>query len=156
MTKLMKAMLMLSVAAAAISCGVFAMEKNEAAPRALAHPKAWPVEASIAQANHNRETVVAFVQPHSARTLETLANVSLLMKQHPNALAYVLYERAANAEEGSEVDQHWLTATQIPGAVVLPDPGGALQARFGARAGEMIIYDAAGALEQGELKVASR
>ncbi|MFT3838935.1 MAG: hypothetical protein QM723_18285 [Myxococcaceae bacterium] len=156
MTKLMKAMVMLSVAAVAVSCGVFVMEKNNAQPRALAHPSAWPEDASIAQANRNRETVVAFVQPHSGSTLETLANVDLLMKKHPNALAYVMFERAANAEEGSEVDQHWLTATQIPGAVVLPDPGGALQARFGARPGEMMVYDASGALEQAELKVASR
>jgi hypothetical protein len=156
MTKLMRAMVVMSLAAVAISCGVFVLEKNEAKPRAMSHAPLWPQDSSIALANRQRETVVAFVLPHCDCTAATVADVARMMKQHPKALAYLMFVRPQTEAEGWEVDEHWSTAAGIANAVVLPDPGGLEQARFGARSGDVFVYDATGALEAGGVQVASR
>jgi len=145
----MKLMVAVSVAAVAMSFGVFMLERAEARPIAAeTHPDRWPAQSSIALAL-KRETVVAFVHPHCQCAQAALEGLKKTMQAHPKALAYVMFVRPAAMDEGWEVDEHWDAAAAMASAVVLPDPAGAEAARFGAGTGDIVVYDETGALERG-------
>jgi hypothetical protein len=146
MTSMMKMMIAVSLAAVAMSFGLFVLERAEAkAVPAETHPDRWPAQSSIAL-GLKRETVVAFIHPHCQCAVSALNDLKKTMAAHPMALAYVMFVRPDSMEEGWEVDEHWRSAAAMS-AVVLPDPGGAEAARFGANTGDVVVYDESGALE---------
>lgn len=110
-------------------------------------PSSWPADLSLARAA-DRFTVVMFAHPQCPCTdasLEALGG--LLGRLGGQVEPWVVVDVPADAPADWAASENWDAARRIAGERVVPDPSGAIAARFGAQtSGTVVVYDPGGAL----------
>jgi hypothetical protein len=88
----------------------------------------------------DRPTLLLFLHPHCPCAPATVRNLGPVLERHPAGVTVYVVAEALDSENGR------LAAT-LPGAEVVPDPGGATARRFGARtSGHVVVYGRDGKL----------
>lgn len=132
----------------AAAFGGHALLKYENSPGKVGYVSSdWPASSSI-QLSSDRPTLVMFAHPQcpcSRASMDELAQV--MARVQGKVRAYVLfYTPRESGKEWQNTPTH-RSATQIPGATVLPDMDGAEAERFGAEtSGHTFLYDPSGRL----------
>lgn len=93
--------------------------------------------------------LLVFAHPRCPCTPATLRTLARLLRATPDHdVAVEIHVMVpTDAEAAWTETQVWALARELPGAAVHPDPGGAAARQYGAAAsGQVLFYDAAGAL----------
>jgi hypothetical protein len=95
-----------------------------------------------------RPTLMVFAHPRCPCTRATLTELNDIVAACPGrADLRVFFRTPQDPTEEWTNTALWRDATALPGAVVTPDPGGALARQFNARtSGHVLLYSAAGRL----------
>ncbi len=113
-------------------------------------PARWPAGAAIPRAD-GRFTLVLFAHPKCPCTGASFTELARLMERVGGRVdAHVLFLRPEGTGADWESGPLWARAKRIPGVAVHADRNGDEKARFGAAtSGQVLVYDAAGALAFG-------
>lgn len=132
--------------AAVVAIGLRTLFAYETTPGQVGRiPETWPGGAKVKLAEKT-DTLLMFVHPRCPCTAASVEELAQIMAQLPGRLrSYVLLWSPPNsgaAWSSAEIAQ---SAAQIPGVVVLPDPGGAQASAFGAKtSGYVLLFDPQG------------
>jgi hypothetical protein len=117
-------------------------ESTPAAPSDIA--ATWPSDSSLSL-RPGRPALVMMAHPRCPCTRATLGELEIVAAQTQGLLdLHVLFLQSPAFDHRSDL---WRTASALPGANVVADPGGVEIRRFGALAsGHVLLYDAQGRL----------
>ena len=128
--------------------GGWAVGKYENTPgQAASAPLRWPAGTGLA-ASAARDTLVMVVHPRCPCSRASLAELAQIMARcRSRVSASVVFVQYAGVSPQWMRSGTWRQAAAIPGVRVLPDPGGMLARRLGARtSGQTYLYDMRGRL----------
>jgi hypothetical protein len=110
-------------------------------------PATWPAASAIDRAP-DRPTLLVFAHPHCPCTRASIEEVDRLLASAPaRPEVRVLFTKPRETPPEWDVTDLWRRAAAIPGARVARDDDGREARRFGvATSGQVLLYDAAGAL----------
>ncbi|HEY7502447.1 MAG TPA: hypothetical protein VH740_28250 [Vicinamibacterales bacterium] len=133
---------------AAAAAGLWMLWRYDNTPGEAARaPEQWPALATMARAS-DRPTLVMLAHPHCTCTRASLGELAeTIARARTSPRTYVLFMAPARFEKDWEKTDLWQTAAALPGATVVRDDDGRMAQQFGAvTSGQVLLYDAGGAL----------
>src|SRR5262249_21859631 len=111
-------------------------------------PQHWPANSHI-ELNPSGATLVLFAHPRCPCTRATLAELQRILAESPkNVTPWIVFYRPLDREADWEHADLWNIASTIPGAHLIPDPGGNLAREFHVfTSGQTLLYSGTGDLE---------
>ena len=134
--------------ALAVCAGFAGLYIYKARPGGSGTPVAhWPASTRLAL-DPTRANLVMLAHPHCPCTRASVAELARLLAQVGDRVhAHVLFVRPDGVEDDWEHTDLWRSAARIPGVTVAVDEHGDEARRFGVEtSGQIVVYDAAGAL----------
>src|SRR5689334_21150915 len=134
------------LAAASAGLGLVTAYANHPGDDARA-PERWPADSRLAR-DTTRANLVMLVHPGCPCSRASLEELDRVLARLPGRLAaHVVFLKPSGLPDGWEQTDLWRRAASIPGVRVWRDDDGVEATRFGAAtSGQVIIYDAGGAL----------
>lgn len=109
-------------------------------------PATWPAESRLSRVP-GRPTLVVLLHPQCSCSVASVSELNRLMA-HVNGrvTVHAVFYVPAHPPSGSQVADLWRDAAAIPGVEVSRDDGVEIEAFGAAASGQVLLYDAAGAL----------